>query len=205
MDRSVTDRPRSERGSWRALDLFVKGPHDDLRLRIHPDPVLRQKAEPVGAVTEQVRELARQMLTIMRDEEGIGLAAPQVGVARRVFICDVPSDEDPADAEGVQRSTDGPLVCIDPEISEHSDDRTPFEEGCLSIPGIRGEVIRPERVRLTATGLDGERFSIVADGLLSRCIQHEADHLDGVLILDKFTQMSRLKNRRKIREIEARA
>lgn len=181
----------------------------DLALRVHPDASLRGVCAAVGDVDDEVRGFAERLVEIMRAEDGIGLAAPQVGVKRRIFVCDVPADpretESPADKPGVAWATDGPLVCIDPTVSEPSDERTPFEEGCLSIPGIRGDVIRPERIRLTATGIDGEAFSMVADGLLARCIQHELDHLNGVLIIDKFTQMSRLKNRRKIRELEAKA
>ncbi|MEM1072262.1 MAG: peptide deformylase [Planctomycetota bacterium] len=174
-----------------------------LWLRLHPDRVLRERAEPIGTVDETVRELVASMLEIMREADGIGLAAPQVGVSKRVFVCDVPGATGEQAESEPRTVTDGPLVCIDPVIEDPSDERSPFDEGCLSLPGIRGDVIRPEVVRLSALGLDGARFTVVCGGLLARCVQHELDHLDGVLILDRMTQMSRLKNRRRIRELEA--
>ncbi|MGP1272492.1 MAG: peptide deformylase [Phycisphaerales bacterium] len=175
-------------------------------LRTLPDEALRQKCQPVETIDEALRSLTTRMIEVMREEEGIGLAAPQVGVGLRVFVCDVPGEPGDTDEEpGPAAATDGVLVCINPEITDPSDERTPFEEGCLSIPHLRGDVIRPERVRLTATGLDGERFTLPTAGLLARCVQHEADHLDGVLIIDKLTQMARLKNRRRLRELGVRA
>ncbi len=174
----------------------------DLRLRQYPDPILRERAEPVDEVDDRVRGLARRMIEIMREADGIGLAAQQVGLTIRVFVCDVPADPDASETDGVVTGTDGPMVCINPEFVDASDERSPFDEGCLSLPGLRGDVIRPEVVTLKALDAEGRPFEVRGGGLLARCWQHETDHLDGVLIIDRMTQMSRLKNRRKLRELE---
>lgn len=176
---------------------------DQLRLVLFPDPILRAPAKPVETITPEVRAIAGRMIEIMRAEEGIGLAAPQAGLALRIFVCDVPKtpdDEPPTD--GSHAWTEGPVVCINPEFTEFGPARSPFEEGCLSLPGIRGDVVRPEIVRMRATGLDGTTFEIHASGLLARCLQHESDHLDGILIVDKMSQMSRLRNRTKLKKLK---
>jgi peptide deformylase len=174
-----------------------------LRLRIHPDPALRVRCRPVGGLVAPLAAVAARLIEIMNEQRGIGLAAPQAGLDFRLFVCDVPADDE--DASGAATPPVGglgTLVCIDPVLTDPSPERSPFDEGCLSIPGVRGDVVRPEQVTLTATGLDGQRFTIRAGGLLARCVQHECDHLDGVLIIDRMTQMSRLKNRRRLRELE---
>ncbi|MEL7483468.1 MAG: peptide deformylase [Planctomycetota bacterium] len=174
----------------------------ELRLRIHPDSALRVRAKAVDAVDDPVRALADRMIEIMREEDGIGLAAQQVGLDIRMFVCDVPADPSEPAEDGILLGTDGPMVCINPEFVAPSDERSPFEEGCLSLPGLRGDVIRPEIVTLRALNADGEPFEMRGGGLLARCWQHEADHLDGVLIIDRMTQMSRLKIRRRLRDLE---
>lgn len=173
-----------------------------MQLRLHPDPALRVRATPVEAVDERVRAAAERMIEIMRESDGIGLAAQQVGLGIRLFVCDVPAHPGEPEIDGVALGTAGPIVCINPEIVDPSDERSPFEEGCLSLPGLRGDVIRPEVVTLRALDADGKPFEIRGGGLLARCWQHEADHLDGVLIIDRMTQMSRLRVRRKLRELE---
>jgi len=177
-----------------------------LHLRFHPDAVLRTKARPVGEVTDNVREVAQRMLQIMHEEEGIGLAAPQVGLPWRMFVCLVPEDPIPgASPEGFQEDTAGqPLVCIDPDLTPGGAPDS-FEEGCLSLPDIRGQINRQIEVSMEATGLDGNRFTINAAGLLARCIQHEVDHLNGVLIIDKFGQLDRLRTRSALRRLERKA
>jgi peptide deformylase len=175
----------------------------NLRIVTYPDPALREKAEPVAEITPEAQAVARRMIELMREAEGIGLAAPQVGLGWRLFVCDVPPAEDrPLDSDPPQ-ATDGPIVCFNPELSDFSDDLESYEEGCLSLPEIVGDVRRPAEVTLTATGLDGERFTRRLGGLLARCAQHEIDHLDGVLIIDKMQQLSRMKNRRAIKELES--
>lgn len=175
---------------------------ESLRLRIHPDPALRVTCRPIGRADPSIDIIAARMIEIMNEQRGIGLAAPQAGLDLRLFVCDVPADDDPPLPDDPPAGGLGTLVCIDPVLSEPSPERSPFDEGCLSIPGVRGDVVRPEQITLAATGLDGQRFTIRAGGLLARCIQHECDHLDGVLIIDRMTQMSRLKNRRRLRELE---
>ena len=175
----------------------------DLHLRLHPDTILRAKAEAVGTVTENVREVAERMLRIMHEEEGIGLAAPQVGLPWRMFVCLVPADPDATSApEGFVSDTGGrPLVCIDPKLTP-AGELEASEEGCLSLPDIRGQVNRPTLVAMEATATDGQRYTVQAAGLLARCIQHEVDHLDGVLIIDKFGQLDRLRTRSAVRRLE---
>jgi peptide deformylase len=174
-----------------------------LHLRFHPDPALRVKARPVGEVTDNVREAAHRMLEIMRQEEGIGLAAPQVGLPWRMFVCMIPADPKAGPLpEHIKEHTDGqPMVCIDPQLSPVGGLES-IEEGCLSLPDIRGQVNRQHAVVMEATNLDGERFEIQAVGLLARCIQHEVDHLDGVMIIDKFGQLDRLRTRSALRKLE---
>lgn len=170
---------------------------------LYPDPILREPTRPVENVDEEIRKVTTRMIEIMREEDGIGLAAPQAGLGVRIFVCDVPPPPEATPlVDGTQAWTNGPIVCINPEFREFGPTRSPFEEGCLSLPGIRGDVIRPEVVRMRATDLEGKTFEIHASGLLARCLQHEADHLDGVLIVDKFSQMSRLKNRTRLKQLK---
>ncbi len=178
---------------------------EQLRLVLFPDPILREAARPVEDVGDEIRLIATRMIEIMREEDGIGLAAPQAGLGIRLFVCHVPPLAGGIEPEdGTQASTSAPIVCINPEFTEFGQSRSAFEEGCLSLPGIRGDVVRPEVVRMRATDLEGKTFEIFASGLLARCLQHEADHLDGVLIVDKFSQMSRLKNRTRLRQLKGR-
>ncbi len=173
------------------------------RLRIvhYPDPVLRQRAEEVREFTPLLAEIARRMFELMRQAGGIGLAAPQVGLPMRLFVADVPGPEGGA-PEGPPVSTGGPKVYVNPVLSEACGDVEPLEEGCLSLPSIRGDVWRPPVVRMTARDLHGEEFTLVGAGLMARCWQHECDHLDGVLIVDKFEAESRSKNRPLVKALE---
>ena len=139
----------------------------------------------------------------MRGANGIGLAAPQVGLPIRMFVAHVPTDpEAEPDPSGLPVSTDKAQVFFTPEITEFSRDLEPYEEGCLSLPGINGEVNRPSTVKMKAIDIEGKEIKLQATGLLARCWQHEIDHLDGVLIIDKMSQMSRLKNRARIKNME---
>ncbi len=173
-----------------------------LKLRNYPDPVLRQRATPLPGVNAEVRAVADAMLKIMRGKEGIGLAAPQVGLAWRMFIVDVPpSDTRSADADPAS-ATHGPVAYINPVLSRPQGTIELYEEGCLSLPDIRGDVLRPPTMTITALDLDGQEFTQTATGLLARCWQHEFDHLNGVLIIDKMTAPFRLKNKAAIRDLE---
>jgi len=179
-------------------------PVDPSRLGVvhYPAAVLRKKAAKIAEVTDEVRAVAARMIELMFAEEGIGLAAPQVGLPWRMFVCHVPEDEDRrVDADPPSASA-RPEVFINPVITRFEGPPEPMTEGCLSLPDIRGEVLRPPGVTLTAMNDEGEPIERRAAGLLARCWQHEIDHLDGVLIIDKMTQMSRLKNRAAIRDLE---
>ena len=147
-----------------------------------PDRRLKQVSEPVARVTDEIRELARDMLDVMYDEPGIGLAAPQLGAPVRLIVVDVHWNE-----EGAERN---PRVLVNPEIVESSGTIT-WNEGCLSVPDFQAEVERAERVRLRATDLDGNPVEIEASELEAVCFQHEIDHLDGVLFIDRISRLKR--------------
>lgn len=181
----------------------------NLHIVSYPAPVLRRRAEAVPAVTEEVRAVARRMIELMFEADGVGLAAPQVGLAWRMFVCHVPESEDPEDERSLTShpvsATREPMVCVNPTLTHPERDLVAYEEGCLSLPDIRGDVRRPSAITINATGLDGKPFSLRAYGLLARCWQHEFDHLEGVLILDRMTQPSKIKNRQAVRSLEAEA
>jgi peptide deformylase len=149
------------------------------KLRFMGDPVLREKAEPVAGVTAEVRTLIGDMFDTMYAEEGVGLAAPQVGIGLRVIVID-PREEDIE-----------PFALINPQIVRLGDEVGRDEEGCLSIPGLKEIVERPVTVVVEAVNPDGEPVSIDAAGLLARILQHEVDHLDGILFLDRVSALKR--------------
>lgn len=146
-----------------------------------PDPVLRASSEPVERVDEDLDRLIRDMLETMYDAPGIGLAGIQVGVPRRVLVIDVSKEEDEQD----------PQVFINPEILSSSDERSTYEEGCLSIPDYYAEVERPATVKVRYLDRAGQQQTVDADGLLSTCLQHEIDHLNGVLFIDYISKLKR--------------
>jgi peptide deformylase len=157
----------------------------------YPDKRLRNKAEPVAEVTDEVRAFVNDLLETMYAAPGVGLAAPQVGVSWRIFVIDVAPSDAPSD----------PRVLINPEVV-HREGEQVWEEGCLSFPGIHEEIERAARVTLRATGLDGKPFEITGEGLLAVALQHEFDHLDGMLMIDR---VSLLKRRMIQREMQKRA
>lgn len=168
----------------------------------YPDPILRRKAAEI-VVTDQVRAVALRMIELMKNEEGIGLAGPQVGLAWRIFVTHVPpSEKRPVGGTPLQ-ADESPRVYINPVLSDPAGDLLPFEEGCLSLPNIAGVVNRPDEITIRATNEKGEKIERRAMGLLARCWQHEFDHLEGVLILDRMTQIYRMKNRSAVRDLEA--
>lgn len=175
-----------------------------LRIHVYPDDVLRTRATEVSAVTDEVRAVAEAMLDLMDEANGIGLAAPQVGLSWRMFVVDVPPDAGKLKPRGgFPDHTDDAVVYINPVLSGPEGGSEIYEEGCLSLPDVRGDVLRPPIITIEATDLDGRRFRTTASGLLARCWQHEMDHLDGVLILDRMNPTQLLKNRRAIRDLEA--
>ncbi len=168
----------------------------------YPERVLRERAREVPSVTDEVRAVARRMIELMYEAEGIGLAAPQVGVPWRLFVAHVPPSEGRSPESDPPTATVEPVIYINPVLSDPKGELVTYEEGCLSLPDILGDVLRPEHITITATDLDGKRFTRTAAGLLARCWQHEFDHLEGVLIIDRMTQMSRLKNRTAVKRLE---
>lgn len=155
----------------------------------YPDPRLRTKAQPVTAVDDGIRQLAADMLETMYAAPGIGLAATQVNVHKRVLVADVSENHD------------APLVLVNPELVEEYGVEE-MQEGCLSVPGIFEPVQRAERIRVRALNLQGEPFEMDADGLLAVCIQHEIDHLDGKLFVDYLSLLKRNRIRRKLEKTQ---
>ena len=141
--------------------------------------VLRKKCATVAAFDKKLEDLVIAMIDTMHIGDGIGLAGPQVGVEKRIFVCHVPDDE--------------PRVFINPEIIGTSQEITPYEEGCLSIPGVYSEVMRPRAVTVQAWSLKGRPFKMEADGIMARVIQHEIDHLRGILFIDHLPEKKRLR------------
>lgn len=149
-----------------------------MELVLYPAPILRERTSPVETVDEQTRLLARDMLDLMQAERGIGLAAPQVGVPLRLFVCCLPREE-------------REWVFVNPEITGNSRRSIRFEESCLSLPGSYAKVRRPAWVDLAATDLCGQAVHLRATGLLARVIQHEIDHLDGIVFVDHLGSKQR--------------
>ena len=157
-------------------------------IRVVPDPVLKQKSAPVAAVDDELRALMDDMLETMYAAPGIGLAAVQVGVPKRVIVMDL-AREEPRE----------PRYFVNPEIIWRSEDTLPHEEGCLSVPEIFDEVERPARVRLRYLDYHGQPVDEEAEGLYAVCIQHEMDHLEGVLFID---HLSRLKREQAVKKVK---
>jgi peptide deformylase len=147
-----------------------------------PDKRLTIKAEPIESITDEIRQLAQDMCEVMYDEPGIGLAATQVGEPVRLVVVDTEWKE-----EDHEKS---PLILLNPELSEH-DGKVLWKEGCLSVPDFEAEVERAERVLLRALDLDGKEVEIRAEGLQAVCFQHEVDHLDGRLFIDRISRLKR--------------
>ena len=152
-----------------------------LDIEILGSRVLREEAAPVDTVTDELRRLIQDMFDTMYNAEGIGLAGPQVGVSRRVLVVDVTNDDESRHVHAL----------INPVIVESSKATDKAVEGCLSIPGIEEKVSRPVRVTVEAMSPDGDPVRIEADDLLARALQHEVDHLDGVLFLDRLSPLKR--------------
>jgi peptide deformylase len=151
-----------------------------LELRLYGDPVLRKKAQPVDHFDSSLRQLVSDMIESLHDEDGVGLAAPQVGVSLRVAVIDPTAGE----AE--------PYVLINPQIISSSDEIVANDEGCLSLPGVTLSIKRPSKVTVKACDVEGKEYIIEnAEGLLCRALQHEIDHLDGIMIVDHVSMLQR--------------
>ncbi|MBI9096889.1 MAG: peptide deformylase [Spirochaetaceae bacterium] len=159
------------------MDIYNAGIEEELA-------VLRKTAVPVEEFNDELKSFIDIMIESMKENKGIGLAAPQVGDMRRIFVCSIDDRE--------------PLVFINPEIIETSMETSVYEEGCLSLPGIYADVERPERIKVQAWNRKGRPFKVEADGLMSTCIQHEIDHLNGVLFVDYLPEKKKLKFLKKL-------
>lgn len=152
-----------------------------LSIRLVPDPILKTPAEPVAQVDDEVRRLIEDMLETMYDAPGIGLAAPQIGVSQRVLVVDCAGDEEDAQ----------PLRVVNPEIVWASEERETREEGCLSLPDLYADVSRPRALQLRYLDETGAQREVEAEGLLATVLQHEIDHLDGLLFTDRISVLKR--------------
>ena len=160
-----------------------------LRIYEAPDPMLRQISTPVETVDDELRVLIADMFETMYDAPGIGLAAVQVGVPRRLLVMDLQEPSDPEDDESPPIKQ--PRVFINPEIVAHSDREVPYTEGCLSVPDQYAEVMRPDHIRARWMDEHGRSHEEELDGLLAICLQHEMDHLEGVLFIDHLSKLKR--------------
>lgn len=145
-------------------------------IRTFGDPVLRGKAEPVQVIDDEIRSICQLMVEVMLRENGIGLAAPQIGIPKRIFVLDVDSELH---------------ILINPELVELSEDVEETKEGCLSVPGVDAEVARSTRAVVEGLNLSGKRIRLEGEGLVARAIQHEMDHLNGNLFLDQLSTARR--------------
>jgi peptide deformylase len=162
---------------------------------ILPDKRLRKVSEPVKKIDAGIRKLVDDMLETMYDAPGIGLAAIQIGTSKRVVTMDLAKKEEPKN----------PQVFINPEIVWSSDEKAVYEEGCLSIPEIYSDVERPAQVKVKYLDLEGELHEIEANGLLSTCLQHEVDHLNGILFIDHLSRLKRERIIKKFTKVAKRA
>lgn len=164
-----------------------------LDIVIAPDPVLKVVCEPVKEVNDEIRELLTSMLETMYKAPGIGLAACQVGVTKRVIVVDVSDDKE----------ENQPYCMVNPEITWESDEYSVYQEGCLSLPEQYADVERPAAIKMTYLDETGKKIELEADGLLATCVQHEIDHLDGVLFVDHISKLKRGMIMKKLKKVVA--
>lgn len=152
-----------------------------LEIHEYPDPILKKKSDPVAKVDASVQRLIRDMLETMYDAPGVGLAAPQVGVSRRIIVIDTSREgEDPR-----------PFCMVNPEVTWASEETCDYKEGCLSVPEQYADVTRPKQVRVRYLDQNGKQQEIEAEGLLATVVQHEIDHLNGILFVDRLSPLKR--------------
>jgi len=157
-----------------------------LKIKKYPDPILRKKCQEVKEVTEEIKNLGWDMVETMTEKKGIGLAAPQVGQLKRIIVV---------------RTEKGPQVFINPKIIKKSRETIIDEEGCLSFPGLWLRIKRAKRVEIEALNENGEKISLKAEGLPARVLQHEIDHLDGILFIDRLSFWQKLKIKIKFTQV----
>ena len=151
------------------------------KILIEPDPILREKSRPLEKVDDEIRKLMKDMLNVMYEAPGIGLAAVQVGILKRIVVIDVSKDEKKRD----------PLFLVNPEIVHRSKMMSTYEEGCLSLPNHFAEIERPAECKINYIDFNGKKKELKADGILATCIQHEVDHLNGVLFIDYLSKLKK--------------
>lgn len=183
------------------FDFLKIGKPEKMRVVYNGNQALRLTSMPVMEIDKEVRELAARMIVTMKENEipGVGLAAPQVGINKRLIVIDTR----PVNAkERRSKKSPGeellnplmPMALINPEILSSSAETSTSPEGCLSLPGVEGDVTRPSRVLLRAKKIDGEEITVECGGLLARCLQHEIDHLNGILFYDRLSAEQRREN-----------
>lgn len=157
-----------------------------------PDPRLKEISKPVDGVDDELRALMDDMVETMYAADGIGLAAIQVGVPKRVIVMDLSGPDERSDVR----------YFVNPVLSDPSEDLRPYEEGCLSVPGYYEEIERPDRIRITYLDYDGKACEEIAEGMFATCIQHEMDHLEGVLFIDYLSRLKRQRAVQKVKKLE---
>jgi peptide deformylase len=165
-----------------------------LPIRIYGDKVLRRKADPVAEITSEIKDFLEDLTLTMYETDGVGLAAPQVGVSKRIFVVDAFWFK-----EGGKKN---PVILINPEFTEF-EGMAEAEEGCLSLPDIYEKVTRASKVKIRGLNPAGEMVSYEADGLFARALQHEYDHLDGILFVDKISKLKKIVLKKKLKELES--
>ena len=165
---------------------------DMSKLVLHPNAILRRRADSVETIDNAILSLVAEMIHIMREEQGLGIAAPQVGASKRIFV-----------TEGEAEDGGDEKVFINPKFLVVDGLLESYEEGCLSLPDIRGTVRRQPHVIIEALDVHGKTFTMEESGLMARCWQHEMDHLDGVLIIDRMSVIDRIVNRKRLRALES--
>lgn len=179
-----------------------------LRIVHYNDPILRQKGQNVTVFDADLSQLANAMIETMHEAEGIGLAAQQVGLALQLCVLDLtPAKRDFTWLlDGVATPLDliMPMALVNPKVTVHPSEKLPYEEGCLSFPGIRGDIFRSDRISVTYQDLHGVAHTLMCDGLLGRCVQHEVDHLNGVLFIDRMEKSVRQAIEPEVKELAQR-
>ena len=174
-----------------------------LSLCYYGNPILRKKADPITGFDDELSQLAQDMVVSMHDEAGIGLAGPQIGISKRIFVMEIPQDMD-LNETGIPLNPGlkGALVAVNPQIEILEGEIEDMEEGCLSIPDVRGRVERPFAIRLRFQNVTGEPQELELKGLAARCAQHENDHLNGVLFIDHLGSVKRMAIKSKLKKIK---
>jgi len=176
----------------------------DLEIFTYPDPVLTKVAQEVEIFDEDLKELCKDMLYTMYQAPGIGLAAPQIGLSKRIFVADIDyaRDEVKEDSDEYTYSDFNPRVFINPKFIK-KEGETKYQEGCLSLPGVYEDVKRFENIEIEYQDTDGNKHTMDAQGLLSICIQHENDHLDGIVFIDRLSNLKKNFFKKKLTKAKA--